>query len=78
MEIAPVLQFQSKTEKFVGWAGEIWPELAAADSDGYDEEQYIREMIEEGDSKNEIIFAEYVFLMRAGALSQYLPGDWCD
>jgi hypothetical protein len=35
-------------------------------------------MIEEGDSKNEIIFAEYVFLMRAGALSQYLPGDWCE
>jgi hypothetical protein len=24
----------------------------------------------------ELIFAEYVFMMRSGALKQYLPGDW--
>jgi hypothetical protein len=26
--------------------------------------------------KEELIFAEYVFMMRSGALKQYLPGDW--
>lgn len=46
------------------------------ESGSSDEEKYIKEMIEESDEKNEVIFAEYVFLMRAGALSQFLPGGW--
>ena len=28
------------------------------------------------DEEEEIIFAEYVFLMRSGSLKQFLPGDW--
>ena len=28
------------------------------------------------DENNEIIFAEYVFMMRGGALSRFLPGEW--
>ena len=36
-------------------------------------EEIANAMLEE---KDQIIFAEYVFMMRAGTLTQFLPGDW--
>ena len=33
-------------------------------------------LAEEEEEAEELDFAEYVFLMRGGALKQYLPGDW--
>ncbi len=41
------------------------------DGDG-DAEQAGRDMMDEDD----LSFAEYVFMMRAGLLTQFLPGDW--
>eukprot|EP01047_Picozoa_sp_COSAG01_P044356 COSAG01_NODE_4001_length_5444_cov_8.703087_4_plen_216_part_00 len=38
-----------------------------------DEEAMAREMMEE---EAELIFAEFVFMMRAGMLKRFLPGDW--
>ena len=38
-----------------------------------DAEAQAREMMQD---RSELIFAEYVFMMRAGTLKQYLPGDW--
>lgn len=36
----------------------------------------IDQMMRSADENDEIIFAEYVFTMRGGALSQFLPGQW--
>eukprot|EP01043_Picozoa_sp_COSAG02_P014829 COSAG02_NODE_618_length_19461_cov_39.117447_6_plen_1075_part_00 len=46
-----------------------------ADKSGedYDEEDAARAMMEE---ENELIFAEFVFMMRGGELSQFLVGNW--
>eukprot|EP01043_Picozoa_sp_COSAG02_P033959 COSAG02_NODE_2347_length_9092_cov_4.284666_4_plen_621_part_00 len=44
---------------------------ASSSTDG-DEEQKGRDMMDEDD----LSFAEYVFMMRAGLLTKFLPGDW--
>ena len=43
------------------------------DGEELDDEDAAREMMEE---EEELIFAEYVFMMRAGSLKAFLPGDW--
>jgi hypothetical protein len=43
------------------------------ESENYDAEAAALAMLKE---KEELIFAEYVFMMRSGALKEYLPGDW--
>jgi Ca2+-binding EF-hand superfamily protein len=42
-------------------------------AEGYDEEEAARAMMEE---EGEIIFAEFVFMMRGGDLKEFMPGDW--
>jgi Ca2+-binding EF-hand superfamily protein len=36
----------------------------------------VQQMLQDADDNNEVIFAEYVFMMRGGALKQFLPGQW--
>ena len=43
------------------------------ESDAFDAEAALKAQMED---RNELIFAEYVFMMRAGTLKQFLPGDW--
>lgn len=38
----------------------------------------IDQMMRSADENNEIIFAEYAFMMRGGTLSRFLPGEWQD
>ena len=46
---------------------------ADKDAEGYDEEDAARAMMEE---EEELIFAEFVFMMRGGDLKEFMPGDW--
>ena len=48
-------------------------EDATGNDEDYDEEAAGRAMLEE---EADLIFAEFVFMMRAGMLSEFLPGDW--
>ena len=43
------------------------------DAEGYDEEEAARAMMEE---EGELIFAEFVYMMRGGDLKEFLPGNW--
>ena len=47
-------------------------EDATGNDEDYDEEAAGRAMLEE---EADLIFAEFVFMMRAGMLSEFLPGD---
>ena len=43
------------------------------DNKQFDADKFAEQMMND---KDQLIFAEYVFMMRAGALKAYLPGDW--
>lgn len=78
-----MVPFMSMTKKVASGPAELLARSlpkkhpdANADGSGDADADNIDQMMRSADENNEIIFAEYVFMMRGGALSRFLPGEW--